>query len=96
MQLERQKNEIVAENSKGHSRFKITGVVGHKEYAKDLLATTTSHYPSPLSYKQELPFKPAKDFTVPKQERKANKLPEKTNSVSPLTYNVVSGHGYVD
>lgn len=53
--------------------------------------------PSVSEYKiKDHPFGKKDEFSVPKDRRKSNDLPVKENSVSPQTYDCLTGHGYVD
>ena len=97
---EREANAKASEHLKGlansHSRFDISRKVAHKEYKTDLQAETSGKYPSASKYDQAAPFKAPKEFRFPQDHRHSNDLPVKNNKVSPQTYDVLSGQGYVD
>ena len=53
-------------------------------------------FPGAQKYDQTIPFKKVKDFKVPGTKRTSNDPIVQNDSVSPQTYDVLSGHGYVD
>ena len=77
-------------------RFEITQRLAYKEYKQDLMLKETGGFPGAQQYDVKVPFVKIKDFKIPKQKRTSNDPPVKNDSVSPQTYDVLSGHGYVD
>lgn len=77
-------------------RFDITGKLGYKEYKKDLQQREVGRFPGAQKYEQKIPFKKVKEFRIPQTKRTSNDPVTITDEVGPQSYDILSGHGYVD
>ena len=80
-----------------NDRFAISEKIAHKEYSKGLNANEIKNNPSTFHYKVKYkPFHQKNQYSMPKDHRHSNDLPVKNDSVSPQTYDCLTGKGLVD
>lgn len=80
-----------------NDRFTISEKIAHAEFKKGLNASEIKNNPSFAHYKINYnPYNQKNKYSMPRDRRHSNNLPVKNDSVSPQTYDTLTGQGYVD